>query len=423
MRSAGACEARLPRRRVTVLAWAPAALSAVVAILGENVAATEGDRSVRSSVTVTFIVQPPAGTPAGERLFIAGNIPALGPWDPGKAALQPQGTGEHVVTLALEPGFILEYKITRGSWETVEKGPRGEEIANRRLAVAASESVRVQVASWRDATSEPRRASTLRGDVRHLGRVHSGTLGNDRDVWVYLPPSYERSPERRYPVIYFHDGQNVFDAATAFIGIEWGADETLERLAQTGEIEEAIAVAVANTPARRAEYSQAADPRGGDPRADLYLRFLCEELKPRIDAAYRTRPGREHTALVGSSLGGLVSLYGGLAAWQTFGLIGGVSPVVEWADHDLERRYQQAEADQLPLRIWIDMGTAEDPADAGPDSHHIRELRRFRSVLEARGYAMGSNLGYQEDAGAPHNEAAWAKRLPDLLRFLLPPER
>ena len=130
-----------------------------------------------------------------------------------------------------------------------------------------------------------------------------------------------------------------------------------------------------------------------------------------------------HTALVGSSLGGLVSLYAGVTAWQTFGLIGGVSPVVEWGDHDLEKRYQKAPAAQLPLRIWIDMGSAEDAADVGPDSRHIRELRRFRTVLESRGYTVGETLGYQEDAGAPHNEAAWAKRLPDILRFLLPSQR
>jgi len=299
----------------------------------------------------------------------------------------------------------------------------GEEIPNRRLLVAGAESVHVHVAKWRDGTAEPRRPSTSSGNVRHLGRIPSAALGNERDVWIWLPPSYGTSPARRYPVIYFHDGQNVFDAATAFIGVEWGADETLERLAAAGTMREVIAVAVANTPQRMAEYTQAADTRGGTPRADLYLKFLVEELKPRIDAEFRTLPERENTAIVGSSLGGLVSLYAGVAAWRTFGLVGGVSPVVEWGDHDLERRYQQAPAEQLPLCIWIDMGTAEDPADAGPDSRHVRELRRFRAVLETRGFNPGRNLGYQEDPGAPHNEAAWAKRLPDILRFLLPPER
>jgi enterochelin esterase-like enzyme len=151
------------------------------------------------------------------------------------------------------------------------------------------------------------------------------------------------------------------------------------------------------------------------------LRFLVEELKPRVDAAYRTRTEREHTALVGSSLGGLVSLYAGIAAWRTFGLVAGLSPVVQWGDHDLERRYQTAAAAELPLRMWIDMGTAEVPADAGASQALVDELRRFRDVLLARGYQSGQTLQTVEAQGAAHDERAWSRRLPDALRFLLGP--
>lgn len=378
--------------------------------------------STPARVAVTFVVHAPESTPAGESLHIPGNVPELGPWDPGRHALARLDARTHTTTIALPAGFPFEFKITRGSWETVEKGPHGEEIANRRHAVARAETVVVRVATWRDQVEVKAapRGHTWTGDVRHLGRVQSAALGNERDVWVWLPPSYATPPDRRYPVVYFHDGQNVFDAATAFIGVEWGADETLARLAETGEAPEAIAVAVANTPQRMLEYTQASDPRHpGEPRADLYLRFLVEELKPRIDAEFRTLPERAHTALVGSSLGGLVSLYAGTAAWETFGLVAGVSPVLHWGGHDLESHYRTAPRQRLPLRLWIDMGTAEDAAGAGPDSRLVRELRRFRDVLVERGYVEGRDLGYLEDAGAAHNEHAWAARLPRVLRFLL----
>jgi predicted alpha/beta superfamily hydrolase len=378
------------------------------------------------TLAVTFVVSVPPGTPADATLFISGNVPELGPWDPGRKRLAPGADGTHVVTLALPRGSSLEYKITRGNWETVEKGPTGEEIPNRVFAVAQAETVRVAVAKWRDQveTGAPARPHTLTGNVRHLGRVRSETLGNERDVWVYLPPGYDKSPKTRYPVLYFHDGQNVFDAATAFIGVEWQADETLEALMGSGAIREVIAVAVANTPRRMDEYTQVRDGHHGvGGSADAYLRFLVHELKPRIDTEFRTLLGREHTALVGSSLGGLVSLYGGVAAWETFGLVAGVSPVFAWRDHDLEKRYDSAPREHLPLRIWIDMGTAEDPSAVGANGvpAHILELRRFRDLLVRRGYVAGRTLGYEEAEGAAHNESAWALRLPDILRFLLPP--
>ncbi len=376
-------------------------------------------------ITITFVVQAPASTPPADTLRISGNLPELGPWDPGKVALQPLGAHTHSVTLELPAGWALEYKLTRGSWETVEKGSAGEEIANRRLVAVHADTVHVQVAQWRDQVERraATRPATFTGEVRYLGRIRSAALGNERDVWVYLPPSYQRLPQHRYPVVYLHDGQNVLNAASAFIGVEWGADETLERLIAAGEMRAAIAVAIANTPQRVGEYTQVADAGSATaPRADLYLKFLLEELKPHIDSLFRTLPGRDQTAMVGSSLGGLVSLYAGVVAGETFGLVAGVSPVVQWGDHDLQRQYEAAATQHLPLRIWIDMGTAEDPADTGSPPRLVGELRRFRDVLLARGYIAGQNLGYLEAPGAAHNEHAWAARLPDILRFLLPPE-
>jgi predicted alpha/beta superfamily hydrolase len=263
---------------------------------------------------------------------------------------------------------------------------------------------------------------TWTGEVRPFGRIADAGLGNSREIWVYLPPSYARGTQR-YPVLYFHDGQNVFDARTAFAGVEWGADETLERLARDGGAAEAIAVAIANTPQRIDEYTPVAELRGGGRAAD-YVGFLVQTVKPRIDAAFRTLPGRAHTASIGSSLGGLVSLYAAVHAPHVFGLAGALSPVFDWAGYDIEWRYEHTPAADLPLRVWIDMGTAEDsrpPSSTAQLPDSIRDLRRFARQLEARGFRRGINLGYEETDGARHEEAAWAERLPRVLEFLLPP--
>jgi len=371
-------------------------------------------------VSVTISVSLPAGTPPGDPLWITGNVPELGPWDPRGIELQLQG-GIPRATLQLAAGTALEFKITRGSWDTVEIAATGEEIPNRRHLVDGPSALHVTVAAWLDRPVAPG-AHTWSGDVRHLGRVESWWLGNARDVWVYLPPGYDREAPRRYPVVYFHDGQNVFDAATAFAGVEWGADETLERLVAQGAIRSVIAVAVANTPERLQEYSPVNDPsRGGGGCADLYVKFLAKELKPRVDSEFRTLTGLAHTALIGSSLGGLLSLYGGLAAWEKFGLVGAMSPALEWGDHDIEHRYEHAPTAQLPLKLWVDMGTHEDGAESA-ESPNVLELRRFRDLLVRRGYVEGVSLATAEADGALHDEASWAARLPEVLRFLFPPE-
>ena len=127
------------------------------------------------------------------------------------------------------------------------------------------------------------------------------------------PPGYEDSPRRRYPLVLFHDGQNVFDGATSFLpGLEWGADESADRLVRAVRIPPCILVAVANTAKRREDYTLEADPRHGGGQSAAYQRFLMEELLPFIDRTYRTRPDAAHTTVIGSSLGGLVSLDLGL---------------------------------------------------------------------------------------------------------------
>lgn len=264
---------------------------------------------------------------------------------------------------------------------------------------------------------------SLTGDVRLHKNFHSKVLNNDRDVIVYLPPGYDANKSRHYPVLYLHDGQNLFDGATSFIpGQEWRVDETAQSLISGGRIEPLIIVGIYNAGAERInEYTPVADIRskaGG--KADLYGRMLIEELKPFIDTTYRTQKGAKHTGLGGSSLGGLVSLYLGLKYPSEFGRLAVVSPSVWWADNQIVH-YTRATSSKPPLRIWLDIGTKEG-RNAKEAADTVNGARILRDALVSKGWKPGKDLNYLEAAGAEHNERAWAARVGPMLEFLFPPK-
>ncbi len=257
---------------------------------------------------------------------------------------------------------------------------------------------------------------TLTGNIKRHRAFPSKALRNRRDVLVYLPPGYSRFSQRRYPVLYLHDGQNVFDAATSFAGVEWGVDESAQRLIKQKQIEPLIIVAVANTGEERI-HEYAPTPGVISPKkrsrglAWLYGKFLIDELKPFIDRKYRTQPGREFTGLGGSSLGGLATLAIGIIFSGTFSRLMVMSPSVWWDDFSILRLLGYVDP-KPPLKIWLDMGTAEPEWE---QVHHLRD------ALIACGWCHGIDLEYHEIPGAGHNEGAWAARVEPALRFLFPP--
>lgn len=264
---------------------------------------------------------------------------------------------------------------------------------------------------------------TVVGTLRATDAVYSPQLHNRRKLFVHLPPSYATTPDRRYPVIYMQDGQNLFDQALSYAG-EWQVDETMVALSNEGI--EAIVVGIPNMGVRRIdEYSPFRDPRvrrGG--RGDWYVAFVANTVKPLIDAEFRTLPEREHTGLLGSSMGGLISLYGFFARPDIFGFTGVMSPSLWFAREAIFSYVQQAP--YQAGRIYLDIGTYE-----GADWRQIQRssqryvnmtlqtTRRMRDLLAEKGYLPGVQLRYDEEAGAVHNEAAWARRLPGAVRFLL----
>jgi predicted alpha/beta superfamily hydrolase len=260
---------------------------------------------------------------------------------------------------------------------------------------------------------------TLTGNIKRHRHFPSRILGNRRDILVYLPPGYRSDRRRRYPVLYMHDGQNVFDAATAFAGVEWGVDETAERLIDEGLIEPLIVVAVANMGERRIdEYAptrgvidaRARKKKRSRGLARQYGEFLMEELKPFIDKRYRTRPETEFTGLGGSSLGGLVTLAIGILYSHAFTRLIVMSPSIWWDDFAIYRLVDSIEQ-KPPLRIWLDTGTNEPGWEQG---------RELCNRLVEKGWKPGEDLLYMEAEGADHSEGAWAERVEPALRFLFP---
>ena len=239
-----------------------------------------------------------------------------------------------------------------------------------------------------------------------------------RKFFVYLPPGYDVDIERRYPVLYMHDGQNLYDPTEAFGGVPWAVDETAQQLIVSGEVSPLIIVGIHNSAAARIdEYTpvpaERGRMRGRGGKADEYGRMIIDELKPLIDREYRTRPEREFTGLGGSSLGGLVSLHLGLKHPEVFSRLGIMSPSVWWANNQIIREVAQI-GERLPLRIWLDIGKRE-----GPQIKH--QVRALKEMFLANGWRSGEDFAYFEIPGAQHTEAAWAARFGEVLKFLYPP--
>ncbi len=257
--------------------------------------------------------------------------------------------------------------------------------------------------------------STITGEVRRHDDFASRHVRPRRNVLVWLPPGYDAPGTRRtrYPALYLHDGQNLFDGATSFIpGQEWGVDETADRLIRAGQIEPVIIVGIYNTPDRIAEYTPTRDKKNRGGGGDSYGKFLAEDLKPFIDRTYRTKKGPTDTGLGGSSLGGLISLHVGLKHDKTFGKLAILSPSVWWDGRTIVKTVE-ALPRKPQTKIWLDMGTRE--SDDG-----LTDARALRDALLQKTWKLGEDLAYLEADGAGHNEASWAARVEPILRFLFP---
>jgi predicted alpha/beta superfamily hydrolase len=260
---------------------------------------------------------------------------------------------------------------------------------------------------------ENRRTAVRAGRLDRIPQFESKILGNTREVVVYLPAGYDEHPDRRYPVLYMHDGQNLFEAGRAFGGNPWRLGEAADQAIGNRTAEPMIIVGVDNAgEARIDEYTPTHDPEkkaGG--RAGEYARMMIEELKPLVDSRYRTLADAGHTAIGGSSLGGLNSLYLVLHHPDVFSRAAAMSPSIWWHGRVILNDLQTFSGRQP--RLWVDIGGRE-----GVEA--LTGARALQEALRARGWANGQTA-YREDRRGDHSERAWAARSRPMLEFLFPP--
>jgi predicted alpha/beta superfamily hydrolase len=250
------------------------------------------------------------------------------------------------------------------------------------------------------------RGRRAHGTLVTLPQVQSSELGNSRDLVVWLPPAYGRS-ERRYPVIYMHDGQNLFDPRTSYAE-PWRVDKAMDRAAHRSA--EAIVVGIPNMGLDRIdEYSPFVDARAGGGKGDRYLDWVIGTVKPLVDDRFRTRPERAYTGMAGSSMGGLITLYAYLREPSVFGFVGVLSPSLWFAGRAIFSTL--AESPHVPGRIYLDVGAREGRLA-------LDDARRMRDSLIEKGYT-GSELRWVEDPRGSHNEVDWGRRFTGAVTFLL----
>jgi predicted alpha/beta superfamily hydrolase len=271
-----------------------------------------------------------------------------------------------------------------------------------------------RMAVWQDYLQH-KQEHTVAGHLRQLSGVYSPQLDNTRDIFVYLPPSYHHNAQRRYPVIYMHDGQNLFDQTVSF-GDEWQVDETLQGLANEGL--EAIVVGIANTESRLNEYSPFVDEQNGGGQGNAYLDFVIHTVKPIIDNDFRTLTDAACTGIMGSSMGGLISLYGFFHRPHVFGFAGVMSPALWFANYAIFDDLRQCAVSPGGL-LYLDVGTNELGENNPKSQRYVETVRGLRNLLAEKGYHEQQNLIYIEAENATHSEYHWAQRMPDSLRFLL----
>jgi predicted alpha/beta superfamily hydrolase len=262
--------------------------------------------------------------------------------------------------------------------------------------------------------TRPSGPSNLKARLHLHTQFASPLLEEKHDFIVYVPQAFSYDLHRFFPVLYLHDGQNLFDPETSFIkGNYWRVGETADALIASGEVEPLVIVGIYNTGVKRIdEYTPVEDRRLGGGNADAYGQMLVEDLKPFVAHQYRTLAGPENCGMGGSSLGGLVTIYLGMRYPEVYGKLAVFSPSVWWRERVILKYVDQIQQ-KTSQRIWLDIGTNEGRR-AMPDA------RALKRMLVKKGWRPGKDLEYREIPGGQHSEYAWAERVGPMLKFLFP---
>lgn len=337
-------------------------------------------------------------------VFITGSIPELGNWNPSAVKMTSKGNHLWEKTIETKANFGIEYKFTLGSWEKESVNANGLPLDNFIVKVSSDTIIKNDVYFWKDGT-----VKNIQGQITGTVKYHHNFNGKnllDRDIIVWLPPNYEKDNHKTYDVLYMHDGQNLFDPKTSSFGVDWQVDETVDSLISTKKITPIIIVGIYNTKDRSSEYNPS--EKGGD-----YMKFLVHQLKPFIDQNYRTNTGRNNTIVGGSSMGGIISF---ALAWEypeVFSKAICMSPAFKISHIDYVKEVINDQGKKKNIKLYIDNGGVglEEQLQPGIDE--------MLAALKSKGFKDSQDLWWIHDKEAKHFEAAWAKRMPNALLWIL----
>lgn len=352
--------------------------------------------SVLMAQVTLRITSIPGNTPNAATIYLAGTVNNWNATD-SDYIMQPDGLGAYQIVIPEGTGSV-QYKFTRGGWPTVEGNASGGYLPDRTFTFTGNPQVlNLTIQSWEDIAGSGSN-STAASNVQVLNPTFFiPQLNVTRKVWVYLPPDYYTTT-KTYPVLYMQDGQNLFDNATAPYG-EWQIDETLNQLHSQGNYG-AIVVGIDNDGGSRLdEYSPWINSEYGGGEGDLYMQFIGETLKPYIDSNFRSKPQSQFNALIGSSMGALISTYGAVKYPNLFSKIGSFSPAYWFALSDMNNYVTASSNDVSNLRFYFVAGQNE-MAEMVPDMNVVRNNLVSKGV-------QSSNTFTKVDSYGTHSETYW----------------
>ncbi len=343
-------------------------------------------------------------TPLTDTLFLSGTFNS---WSANNTSYTFTHTGFNVFEITINPpAGLLEYKVTRGSWTTVEADAVGGSIPNRTYTYSGTPAtINIQINGWEDIGGNGQ--TTASSNVHILDTDFPiPQLNRTRRIWIYLPPDYHTS-QKNYPVLYMQDGQNLFDQYFNSFG-EWEIDESLNTLFSQGDYG-IIVVGIDNGGASRLdEYSPWINASYGGGQGDEYLDWMVNNLKPSIDSSFRTFPQPEFTGIMGSSMGGLISQYGGIQYPQTFKKVGLLSPSFWFTDSIFNQEYTLGV--QPDMKFYFVSGTTEDAT-------MVPLMVNMRDSLNSDGLDT-SRIRLKTCTDGAHSEWFWDREFPAAYQWL-----
>jgi predicted alpha/beta superfamily hydrolase len=349
----------------------------------------------------TFML--PENHPSNEDIYLAGTFNSWNPKDE-KFKLQKSSTGAYFISVNVKEK-TGQYKLTRGGWDKVECDKNGNDITNRHYDTEVNELVGLTIQGWKDKLASNAKLSTASKNVKVIDTAFFiPQLKRKRTIRIYLPEGYSVS-KTRYPVLYMHDGQNLFDNTTSFAG-EWGVDEFMD----STRLKKCIIIGIDNGSNKRMnEYNTYTNERFGKGEGSEYIDFIVKTLKPYIDKKYRTLKDKANTSISGSSMGGLISFIAVLKYPNVFGAAGVYSPSF-WIAPKLYEEVK-TKGKLVNSKIYFFAGKLEDD-NMFMVTDAVKMYEAMRKVSKSK-----MRLVIKDDGR--HNEATWRKDFPEFYKWSL----